>query len=94
MSKRYPTILTATTKTCANTSTALVPFHCSTSSSASLAIVLLDSSETRLMLLRLLIVDVREPARFRFAPPEPPLGNPFEPGGGDPGELGRTSDWR
>ncbi len=45
------------------------------------------------MLLRLPAVDVREPARFKFAPP-PPFGNPLPLPGGEPGELGRTSDWR
>lgn len=62
------------------------------SSSASLAIVLRESSDTRLMLLRLLIV--REPARLRPAPPPFALGKPFELPGGDPGEFGRTSDCR
>ena len=62
------------------------------SSSASLAIVLRESSDTRLMLLRLLIV--RDPARFSAAPPPFALGKPLELPGGDPGEFGRPNDWR
>lgn len=57
------------------------------SSSASLAIVLRDSSDTLLMLLRFAIVRVPDPARFKFAPFPLLLGNtPWLPGG-DPGDL-------
>ena len=66
------------------------------SSSASLAIVRRDSSDTLLMLLRFDIARVPDPARLKFAPAPPPLllGNtPWLPGG-DPGEPGRPANWR